>query len=229
MTQERLKILYKVNNSNPGTRKALQNRPKEVSSRPATQTSTAVPGVSVAGLSTCRKVLQQQDSAPLRGLGASPQAEALSLGNEQVKGSGSHSNPSRCRRDPRTHLTKANVPQTQIPWGFLWWPHWPHEIPRLLILISTHRFMSMSPRTAGDVFQICPIPTTTLKILFSQHFIVKNFKHTAKLKELYSKHPNTHRPDSTTDNRYSDSITFLSIYPCLYPSVNPSYFQCIPK
>lgn len=119
MTQEGLKVLYKVNNSNPGTRKALQNRPKEVSSRPATQTSTTVPGVSVAGLSTCRKVLQQQDSAPLRGLGASPQAEALFLGNKQVKGSGSHSNPSRCRRDPRTHLTKANVPQTQIPWGFL--------------------------------------------------------------------------------------------------------------
>ena len=31
---------------------------------------------------------------------------------------------------------------------------------------------------------------------FTQHFIMKNFKYIEKLKELHSKHPYTHHPDS---------------------------------
>lgn len=120
----------------------------------------------------------------------------LSMGNEQIKGSGNCSNPFRYRRDPSNTPYKSIQPPNPHSMGISLMTSLVPLNPTPLTLIAKHKFMSTSPSTAGDFSQICLIFTTTLRILFSQVYC-ENVKHTVKLKELYNKHPYTHRLDST--------------------------------
>lgn len=59
-----------------------------------------------------------------------------------------------------------------------------------------------------------------LQYIFVPTFILKNVKHTLKLKGTYNKHQYNYYPDSTINILLHPLSMYLSIYLSLYPFIN---------
>lgn len=94
------------------------------------------------------------------------------------------------------------------------------SLERLLILISKHKFMIMSSKTTWDFSHIRLVSAMSTKIPFSQHLVMKIFKHAPMVNKLYSRHPYTRYLDSTIN--IFTKITWSYFSPSIHLSIHLS-------
>ena len=63
-------------------------------------------------------------------------------------------------------------------------------------------------------------------LLFFQYFLMKNFKHTEKLRDIHSEHLHIHPSLDLTMNMLF-LLYYISIHLCLFPSISPFYELCL--